>query len=310
MLMMCLLPAVVLAGDYISIPHSSDLLEGGWIELEGDNMVQVPNLSLISHLSNLTYPISLYPVYSQGQAISGIFRGPESLKGAEVEVSITRFNASSFLSALGILERPVGINERGISLRLNDTGDKDFILPGVPGGFYTVFVRDNGNSTILSAAPLIVTEGEISLDLPERVTAGGALKVGIKSHSGGEKNRTYGAIMISRKDYNLSSLSIETNSSTNYSANSSTENLSFSMAIGDRSMKASGMPSISTDFLMKILMLLPGNSAASIEESTKPEVELYLLTDSAWEKGNYTLTCAAYSGKVLDGLKQVTIEVV
>ncbi len=85
LMMICLLPAAVLAGDYISVPHTSDLLEGGWIELEGDNMVQIPNLSLISPNANLTYPITLYPAYAGGQAISGTFRGPENLKETEVE---------------------------------------------------------------------------------------------------------------------------------------------------------------------------------------------------------------------------------
>ncbi len=108
--------------------------------------------------------------------------------------------------------------------------------------------------------------------------------------------------MIPKKDYDRSSLSIATDSTT--------ENLSFSIAIDNRSMQTSGMPSISTDFLMRILMLLPENSAASIEASTKPETEFYLITDPSWEKGNYTLTCAVSSGKVLEGLKQVTIEVV
>lgn len=306
--MICLLPAVVLAGDYISVPHSSDLLEGGWIELKGDNdnMIQVPNLSLISPMSNLTYPITLYPVYAGGQAVSGTFRGPDNLNGTEVEVSIARFNASDFLSAFGLVERPVSIEEKGVSLRLDDNGDGNFVLPGVPGGFYTVFVRDTNASTILSESPLIVTEGNISLDLPEKVTAGESLKVGIKSLSEIEKNRTYGAIMIPQKDYNQSSLRIATNSSTN----SSTENLTFSIAVDNRSMQTSGMPSISMDFLMKVLMLLPEDSGASMEASTKPEAELYLITDPAWEKGNYTLTCGVYSGKVLDGLKQSTIEVV
>lgn len=306
LLMLCLLPAVVLAGDYIATPHSSDLLEGGWIELEGDNMVQVPSLSLISPISNLTYPIIFYPVFSGSQAISGTFRGPDSLKETEVEVSIARFNASDFLSAFGLVERPVSIDEKGISIRLDNTGDGDFVLPGVPGGFYTIFVKDNNNSTILSAAPLIVTEDSISLDLPEKVMAGESLAVGIKSLSGIEKNRTYGAIMISSEDYNLSSLNIATNSS----INSGTENLTFSIAIGNRSIQTSGMPSISTEFLMNMLMLLPENSGASMEASTKPEAELYLITDPAWEKGNYTITCAVYSGKALDGLKQATIEVI
>jgi hypothetical protein len=38
---------------------------------------------------------------------------------------------------------------------------------------------------------------------------------------------------------------------------------------------------------MKQIHLLPSNSAAGMQESSESEVELFLLTDAAWQKGDY-----------------------
>jgi hypothetical protein len=61
---------------------------------------------------------------------------------------------------------------------------------------------------------------------------------------------------------------------------------------------------------LKLMYLLPSNSAVAMQESLQSEVELFLLTDAAWQKGDYILSCAVYSTKegLLD-LKQQNIKV-
>jgi methanogen extracellular protein (TIGR04279 family) len=62
---------------------------------------------------------------------------------------------------------------------------------------------------------------------------------------------------------------------------------------------------------MNILTMLPQNSGIAMQESAEQSVELYILTDSTWAKGEYILTCAVYSqNDGLVGLEQGIVEVV
>ncbi len=109
--------------------------------------------------------------------------------------------------------------------------------------------------------------------------------------------------MISSQDYATAGLSL--------TANGTEEGLISTITLCNSSMQVQGMPGISTDLLMKILYMLPQNSAVAMQESAEQNVELYLFTDPAWEKGEYILTCAVYSPKKgLMGMRQGTIEVV
>jgi methanogen extracellular protein (TIGR04279 family) len=62
---------------------------------------------------------------------------------------------------------------------------------------------------------------------------------------------------------------------------------------------------------MKVLYLLPMNSAVGMQESNESGTEILLITDREWEKGSYILTCGVYSpGIGLLGLKQMSVEVI
>jgi hypothetical protein len=62
---------------------------------------------------------------------------------------------------------------------------------------------------------------------------------------------------------------------------------------------------------MDMLPLLPQDSAIGLQESVQPGVDLVLMTDRPWEKGEHILTCAAYSpAKGLLGIKQSKIEII
>ncbi len=60
-------------------------------------------------------------------------------------------------------------------------------------------------------------------------------------------------------------------------------------------------------------VILPGNSAAGLQESNDDEVELQLVTDAQWEKGkgSYISICFVHThNEGLIGAKQETVEVV
>ena len=81
--------------------------------------------------------------------------------------------------------------------------------------------------------------------------------------------------------------------------------------IGSKSLEINGEPSLSTDLLMKVMYLLPQNSAVGMQESKNPVADLALITDTEWPKGIYILTSAIYSpGSGLSGLKQEAVEVI
>jgi methanogen extracellular protein (TIGR04279 family) len=292
------------AEDYASVPDGSDLSERCWISLEGNNTIQMPLVSFAGPGANWTYPFPFFPVYAENQTISGIVLCRAEMAGREVRVSISDFSMKNLLSALTAQDNGTMAADGGLPIRLNDTGDARFAIQGVPSGLYTITVADTLNSTIIAATPALVAEGEIATNFPSEVEAGDMLRLGIETpQEWGNESKFYGAIMVSSRDYATAGLNLTTNGTE--------ESLLSTIAMGNSSMQIQGLPRVSTDLLMKILYVLPQNSAVAMQESTGQNVELYLFTDPAWEKGEYILTSAVYSPKKgLMGMRQGTVEVV
>ena len=249
---------------------------------------------------NWTYPYSYYPIYSEGQRISGYFIGKNLQSDHNVSLSISDFNLSKFFSASAVN----ATNARGniFPIKLNNTGFSNFTLQGLKSGTYTLSAADEVNSTVLSMVPLIVTPQEISINSSKKVLAGGALKVTVKSLGTDNLTKYYGAVMISKKDYESMKLDI--------ASNGSQRNVSSIIAFGNRSMTVQGFPSISSEMLLKLFAILPQDSAVGMQVAAKPEAEFYLMTDPGWEHGNYILTCVVYSsGKGILGMRQIPVEV-
>ena len=152
--------------------------------------------------------------------------------------------------------------------------------------------------------PLLITEGQTVLQMPSIVKEEEPfIQVKMNTTAPGNQSKFFAAIMISRKDYENASLSIAKNETTN--------NLDLNLSLGSKSLQIQGPPKISSQLLMNLLPLLPANSAVGLQESTQPGVELILLTDKSWEKGEYILTGGIYSpGKGLLGIKQSVVEVI
>ncbi len=272
----------------------------GSILLNGTNLVKAPEINFIMPGLNWTYPFSYYPIYSEGQRISGCILGTNQLAGADVTLCTSDFNLSRFqnASAVNIANGTCDMPP----IKLNSTGAGNFTLQGQQSGTYTISAKDELNSTILSMVPLIVTAQDISVNSSAKMPAGGTLKVAIKMQKSDNLTKYYGAVMVPSKDYEGIKLDI--------SSNGSQRNLSSTVAFGNRSMSIQGLPSISTDLMMKLFTILPQNSAVAMQKSSKPEAEFYLVSDPGWDHGSYILTCIVYSpGKGILGMRQVPVEV-
>ncbi len=272
----------------------------GGIMLNGTNLIKAPEISFSMSGFNWTYPYSYYPIYSEGQSVSGYLLGTNQQAGLNVRLHISAFNLSRFFntSAVDI----TNVKRDNPLIKLNATGAGNFTLQGQQSGTYTLSATDELNSTVLSMLPLIVTPQEISVNSSEKVLAGGALKVTVKSPGSDNLTKYYGAVMVSSKDYEGIRLDIASDGSQN--------SISSTIAFGNRSMTIQGLPSISSDLLLKLFAILPQDSAVGMQVASKPEAEFYLMTDSGWEPGSYILTCVVYSsGKGILGMRQIPVEV-
>jgi methanogen extracellular protein (TIGR04279 family) len=264
------------------------------IDLEGTYPIRMPNLSIGA---NWTYPYAQIPVLRENRSINGsIFSGAN---GSAVKICITHFNISEFLNSPSIMLSHK--NCSGPSLALNLTQEANFTLAGINNGLYTLSVYDVNSSQELSALQLFVTKENLSLQLPASISAGEPLKVKANI-SGLNQSKIFGAVMISTEDYDNMSLSL--------TSNNSGSGYNSTLKLGDKVKQLPGLTSFSSDMAMNLIYLLPSNSAVGVQESLQSEVELFLLTDAIWQKGDYILTCAVYSKKegLLD-LKQEQIMV-
>ena len=297
-LLLLLLPGA--AADYTSAPHSSDPREGGWMELEGSNMIQVP--AALWAEANWTYPFRAYPAYEENESISCTFWGAQGLAGRNASLCISDFGIADLLLSLVILNGSINLSGRVAEIRLNQTGDAAVSLRGQPAGLYNLYLLDELNRTILSASPLLVTESVLDVELPENLSAGQILPVNINS-SGPTGNYTLGALILSQQSYRSARLEL-------YS-NGTLQNLTAIFTLGNQTMELQYLPKEYEKFLNEILSILPEDSSAAVQESSRPQARLYLLTDPDWQRGKYMLICAVYSsGQGIVAIRQSVIEVV
>jgi hypothetical protein len=119
----------------------------------------------------------------------------------------------------------------------------------------------------------------------------------------GNQTKFFAAILISRNDYENASMGITKNVTTNI--------LDITLSLGSKSLQIDEPQKIFSEFLMSLLPLLPANSAIGLQESTQQGVDLILVPDKSWEKGEYILTGAIYSpGKGLLGIKQSEVLII
>jgi len=290
------------AEDNSSLAHTGHPAESGWVEVQGTSLLNIPNLN-IEEKTVWRYPYENIPIYIQNQTIKGVLRSPSGMAGSEVAVSISSFNTSAFLGAFQAKDNSAKILGKVSRLKLNRSGEASFALNKTYNGMYMISVIDENNSTILSALPLLVTPGEMSLDAPAQIMAGDVLTLKANISAAENASKIFAAIMISRTDYE--------NASVNLNSSGTEEDLNSTISLGNKSVAMRGIPRISSELLMQIIALLPMDSAVGMQETKGEEAEIILITGAQWEKGSYILICGVYSpGRGLLGIKEKMIEVI
>jgi methanogen extracellular protein (TIGR04279 family) len=310
MMLICLsllIVGVAAAQNFDSLHHMSHSAEGNWVELQGENSVMVPNLTLARPAVSWTYPYAVHPIYQQNQTISGTFFGARDLADCTVKVLAAKLHFSSFMGAVNVLDGPVTIADTYGTFgarQLNATGDASFAIPGMPCGIYSLYVIDENSSTVLSASPFLVTETEIEVETPSEISAGDLLPVNVELElENGSDGRplVFGAFIVSAWDYRGLSLEITGDGTIN--------GTSIGAAWNENAIVIQGDFHPSWDLLARLLMIFPENSAAAMQDSLDGDVELYMITDDSWEPGNYVLTCCVISEGTVVGLDQTEVAI-
>lgn len=264
----------------------------GAILLEKTDAIEMPQLNIGA---NWSYAYEGIPVIGENQSLNGSISS--GLKSSGVNLCIKPFSATEILKASEV----ENLSCTGTSLELNLTEQANFSIPGMAEGLYTLSLSDLNRTQELSALQLLVAQEDLALRLPSSIQAGDPLKVEANI-SGINQSKIFGVIMISGQDYD--------NMSLNLTSRESGSGYNSTLKIGEREGQLPSLTNLSYDLAMDLLYLLPQNSAVAIQESLQSDVELFLITDTAWPKGEYILTCAVFSSKEgLLGLKQETVKV-
>ena len=225
---------------------------------------------------------------------------------SNISVCISPFDLSFYLSddqGTGFSGKECAKNNLALG-GSNYTNGKSFLLSSTSSGVHSLNFIDENNSSLLISMPLLITEGQTVLQVPSIVEAEEPfIQVVMNTTVPGNQSKFFAAILISRNNYENASLGIAKNKTTN--------SLDITLSLGSKSLQIEGPLKISSELLMSLLPLLPANSAIGLQESTQQGVDLILLPDKSWEKGEYILTGGIYSpGKGLLGIKQSEVLII
>jgi hypothetical protein len=301
LLLLLIFPISVTALDNSSSAFFGDSPGRGSISLEGNDLLIMPKMSFPEESKGMGL-FGHLPVYSLNQSIKGAFLFPIQEEASNISVCISPFNLSFYLTGYG------GIRDNECAKTLlesngsTDTNGTSFQLSSSSSGMYSLNFENK--SSVLMSMPLLITQGHTVLQMSSIVkTDEPFIQAKMNTTAPGNQSKIFAAIMISRKDYENASLGIAKNKTTN--------RLDIALSLGSKSLQIQGPPKISSELLMNLLPLLPANSAVGLQESTQQGVDLILLTDKSWKKGEYILTGGIYSpGKGLLGIKQSVVEVI
>jgi hypothetical protein len=257
------------------------------LDLNQSHMIRIPHLNIGS---NWTYAYAQIPLTTRNQSTNGSFI---SVSDRPVQICIEEFHASRYLS-------PASVENHTNCLNL--TNGSDFSLPGLRPNIFTLSAIDANSSEELSSQQLLVTREKLSLLYPNNASAGDPLNLQASITGSSNQSLIFAALLLNRDDYD--NISLNLTSSQNGAGYNST------LKLGDKEQQLPDLTRLSSSLAMSLMFLLPSNSAVAMQDTNQSEVELILLTDPTWPRGEYILTAAAYSQTqgLLD-LKQGTIMV-
>ena len=285
--------------------HASDPWEGNWIELIGSNLVRVPMVSLNGSETICIHPHNYQSICAKNQTIYGNFYGTNQLANTTIKVNMIKLNFMNFLDTSNSSYELTKLKDKAATLKLNDTGDAPFAFINMSNGIYILYITDENATYVLSASPLLITEKDIVIYVSQQdARVGDPLAVNVRVPNGSleREDILYGAIILPLADYENINMTVITNDGF--------QDAKFTINWGGNSLEIFENSKIYSAILMNLLIMFPANSAAALQESTKPVDDLYLITDFDWEPGTYILICGVLSEKGLVGLKEVKIKLV
>lgn len=310
------------SSSYERSEHIENIL---MIGLEGCEQIQLPGMEPVQQ-EGLTSqePLSeVLAVYNRGMPIQGgieLSRERDDFatdSGSGIDVCISPLSLKGYLakdpgksklSGETICTKAVISKGRG-----NDSAAKKAHLTfGIPqdrmaekrSGLYALYALDRNRSLIAPAQAFFLTEGEAVLQMEDRIPSeNSSIKINLSSGSEEERTRLFAAAIMPRKEYDNASIRLVANESNPWPV--------LALSSGSRYLEIVANPATARKQLMDMVSLLPEDSAVSMQESARSAVDLVLLADGPWKKGEYVIVCAIYSpGVGLEGLKQKIVKVI
>ncbi len=275
------------------------------ISLEGNDTLLMPKMAFPDGTGWMEH-FERIPVYSINQSINGAYHSSVQPGASNISMCISPFDLSFLISDEERVDFSGKICEKNYPAinDSNSTDSKSFLLSRTRSGMYSLYFVDEERSSLLISMPLLITEGRTVLQAPSIVEADEPfIPVMMNTSVAGNESKFFAAILISRSNYENASLSIAKNRTTN--------GPDITISLGSKSLHINGPIRVSSKLLMDLLPLLPENSAIGLQESSHQGVDLVLLPDESWVRGEYILTGGIYSpGKGLLGIKQCEILII
>ncbi|HNX39324.1 MAG TPA: hypothetical protein PKK11_01985 [Methanothrix sp.] len=256
--------------------------------------------------------LRILPISFNNQSIKGTIRTTaDQESGNSSSLCLSPFSISGFLSLLAVAGNNSGsscVNARlNAPSTENDSNLAVFSFPPAESGLYAVYLSEGAsdrNSSVIASLPLLVTEGQLLIEMPDRIRSDDQfISVGLKTSAPGNDSKFFAAVMMREADFQNATLSI--------SKNDTKDCTDLVMSLSSRSMSIPCPFQLTSGLLMSMLPLLPESSAVGLQESSGLQASLMLMNDRPWQKGRYMVTGCVYSQeRGLLGAEQRVVEVV
>jgi len=261
------------------------------IRLQPEDGFWIPQIAVKGADLESAICLEKIPMYARSQPIAGSFASNLSCTTLNLFLGKLDFKqVGRFL----IVDKNISPHYPAVPIWINESGKANFVVPASAPGIYAAHMADKGK--IIASTKFMITEEEIRVQAPEKVSGGAAVDLVIQP-SMPEKPLIYSAVLVPWTFYQNLSLVVE-------SVTVRSERLGFISSSRYVEIPAK----INRDFLMSLMNMMPADSTMALQESSG-EATLYLITDSTWPKEKYIITCAVFSKRGdLVGINQRFLE--
>lgn len=298
--------------------ESSEPVENsGRISLQGCERIQLPGKG-VNQAGEASWELLSsegLAIYSRGVPVQGRIE-ITAIDAPACTVCIAPLSLWGFLAGDPGKRPPLRDRICTESLECNGTGDplpakkaslsfsmEEDRMAGKRSGLYAAYALDRNRSIIAPAQAFFLTEGDAVLQADDSYPSENSfIKINLGTGSEDNRKKLFAAAIMPRKVYDNATIRLV--------ANGSKPRPVLALSSGSRFMEIEANPATARGQLMDMIALLPENSAIGVQESTQSAVDLILVEDGPWDKGEYVLNCAIYApGAGLQGLKQKIIKI-